>query len=93
MLSAVAGWWLFLTVLVVWSYIQRVRDAKEEPLTPEQIEECRRLEEGLPQKHWRCRRDYFIALPFIIAFILFLLPCYVYGWLLEHRDPYDTHKA
>jgi hypothetical protein len=50
MLSAVAGWWLFLTVLVVWRYIQRVRDAKAEPLTPEQIEECRRLEGG-------CRRS------------------------------------
>ena len=93
-LTVVGAWWLLLTLFVIWSYIQRVRDASA--LTLEQLEEteqeCRRLDESMPQKHWR-RRDYFIAGPFAVAFMLFLLPCYLYAWFLEHRDPYDRHKA
>ena len=91
-LIVVGAWWLLLTVFSIWSYIQRVRDAQAAPLTPEDREQVRQLEESLPQKQWR-RRDYFIAGPFVIAFMLFLLPCYLYAWFLEHRDPYDRHKA
>jgi hypothetical protein len=90
-LTIVGAWWLLLTLFVIWSYIQRVRDAKAAgPLTPEQLEECRQLEARLPRIHWR-RRDYFTAGPFVAAFMLFLLPVYLYGWFLKHRDPYDTH--
>jgi hypothetical protein len=93
-LSVVGVWWLLLTLFVIRSYVQRVRDARA--LTLQQLkdieQECRRFEESMPEKRWR-RRDYFFAGPFVVAFILFLLPCYLYAWFLEHRDPYDRHKA
>ena len=92
LLSILGAWWLLLTVWVIRSYFERVQDAKT-PMTPEQLEQFRQLEERTPQKRMR-GRDYFIAGPFIIAFVLFLLPCYLYTWFLKHRDPYDRpHRS
>jgi hypothetical protein len=83
------AWWLLLTIWVVSCYLERVRDAKT-PLTPEQLKECRKLEESMPRVRMR-PRDYVVGGPFIIVWIFFLLPFYLYSWFLKYRDPYDRH--
>jgi hypothetical protein len=83
------AWWLLLTVWAVRCYLERVQDAKT-PLTPEEIKECSELEE---RTRIRMRpRDYVLAGPFIIAWILFILPLCLYGWFLKYRDPYDRQN-
>ena len=62
-------------------------DAKT-PLTPEEIDDCRRLEaETRMEMGWR---DSVILAPFVIVSWLFLLPLLLYECFLKFRDPYDA---
>jgi len=87
LLCLLGAWWLLLTVFVVRCYLERVRDAKT-PLTPEEIEDCRKLEaETRMEMGWR---DGVTLAPFIFVFWLFLLPLLLYECFLKFRDPYDA---
>ncbi len=87
LLSLLGVWWLILTLFALRNYFDRVQETKT-PLTPEQLEEVRRLEEGMPRKTIR-RRDYFVVGPVIIAMALLFLPFSLYVWLLNRRKPFD----
>jgi hypothetical protein len=88
LLGALGVWWLLLTWFVVRSYRQRMEEAKI-PLTPEQVEECKRLKADLPRKPPLRRRDYVIVGPLLGLVAFITLPFWLYGWFLKHRDPYD----
>lgn len=90
-LSVLGAWWGLLTISAVRSYLARVQDAKV-PLTPEEIEESRRLDHSMSRFPKRAR-DYFILTPFMLPFALLLLPLFVYYWFLKFRDPCDRDKV
>jgi hypothetical protein len=80
LLSLLGGWWVLLTLLLIWNYRARVR-APKTPLTPAEREEIREWEAGMPRHSVR-PIDYLIIIPVI----LIMLPVYLYGRLVE--DPY-----
>jgi len=90
LLSILGVWWLFLLAFVIRSCFRQVR-AAQTSLTPEQLEQVQRLGDTMPQKR-RCRRNYLILGPFIIAFVLFLLPLFLYALFLNRRDPHDKQQ-
>ena len=61
--------------------------AAKTPLTDEQIRECQEMEESFQPTRAR-PPDNTLGGPFIIAWLLFLLPFWLYGFL-KHHDPYD----
>jgi hypothetical protein len=86
LLGLLAAWWSLLTVFLVLNYRKRVREART-PLTAEEAEECRQLEERLPRS--QMRPVHFVI---ISPVVLVMLPLYLYGWLVT--DPYDKqYKA
>lgn len=88
LLGLLAVWWGILSVWVISCHRDRVRAAAK-PMTPEELEDCRKLEESLPQYRMRLR-DYLVTSPFMIPFIFFLLPIYLWSWLA--KDPYAKHE-
>ena len=88
LLSLLGVWWLLLTLFALRNFFDQVEETKT-PLTPEQLEEVRRLEEGMPWKPPMRRRDYFVVGPVIITMALLFLPFSLYVWLLNRRKPFD----
>jgi hypothetical protein len=87
LLGLLAAWWGVLTLWAISCHRDRVRAAAT-PMTPEELEECRKLEASIPRYHMRAK-DWVVATPFMIPFVLFLLPIYLYHWLV--KDPYKKH--
>ncbi|HWQ93437.1 MAG TPA: hypothetical protein VN673_17335 [Clostridia bacterium] len=83
LLGLLVVWWVLLAAFLTLNYRKRVREAKQQPLTPEVREECRQLEQSIPPYHMRA-----IDWVFISPIILVMLPLYLYGWLV--KDPYAT---
>jgi hypothetical protein len=54
LVSLLTGWWCILTAWVVSCHRERVRAAAK-PMTPEELDECRRLEASFPRYHMRLR--------------------------------------
>jgi hypothetical protein len=87
LLGLLAAWWGVLTLWVISCHRDRVRAAAK-PMTPEELEECRRLEANMPRRHMR-PKDYAVISPFLIPVMLVMMPLYLYGWLV--KDPYRKH--
>ena len=86
-LGLLGVWWALLAVWAISCHRDRARSAAK-PMTPEELEECRKLEASIPRYHLRFR-DYLITGPFMIPFIFICLPLYLYEWFVP--DPYKKH--
>ncbi|MBN9694111.1 MAG: hypothetical protein J0M24_28050 [Verrucomicrobia bacterium] len=87
LLCSLAAWWGLLTLWAISCHRNRVRAAATQ-MTPEELEDFRKLEASLPRYHMRLK-DWVVVTPFMIPFVLFLLPIYLYHWLV--KDPYKKH--
>jgi hypothetical protein len=88
LLCLLAAWWVFLTLLTISCHRDRVRDAAT-PMTPEELEHCRQMKASIPRYNMR-PKDWVVVTPFMIPFVLFLLPIYLYHWFV--KDPYKKHE-
>ena len=57
-------------------------------MTPEELDEWRKLEAEFPRHHLR-PKDYLILAPFMIPFTFLMLPIYLYCTFV--KDPYKKH--
>ncbi|HEV2294713.1 MAG TPA: hypothetical protein VGR35_12740 [Tepidisphaeraceae bacterium] len=83
LLCLLAVWWVILTLWVISCHRERGQDAAR-PLTPEEQEELRELEAGIPRRRMRAK-DYLFVATFLLPVVLVMLPLYLYGWLV--KDP------
>ena len=82
-LAMVAVWWLVLTIWVVGCHRDRVRLAAN--WTPENEKEYQMLEAREP-RFLAGFRERLVLMPFMVFFVLLLLPCYIHHWLVP--DPF-----
>jgi hypothetical protein len=87
LLCVLAAWWCILTVWLISCHRERVRAAAK-PMTQEELEESKSLEERLPRHHMR-PREWAATSPFWVPLVFVMLPLYIYGWLV--KDPYKKH--
>jgi len=80
-------WWCVLTVWTISSHRERVRLAAN--WTPENEVEYQKLEASIPRYRMR-PKNYVVTAPFMVPFVLLLLPFYVHSWFV--RDPFDKHE-
>lgn len=85
LLALLGAWWTLLIGFLVWNHRKRVQEART-PLTAEEREECRKLEESIPREQVTAI-DFIIMSPLMLVF----LPLYLYGWLV--KDPYTKQNG
>ncbi len=86
LVSLLGVWWGILTVWVIWCHRENAR-APAKPLTPEELADCP-LDGSIMQHRMRVK-DYAIIGPFLLPFMVVMLPLYAYGWFLKrsHKSP------
>ena len=91
LLGLLVAWWCILASCVISWHRDRARAAAK-PMTREQSHAFRKLEASM--RRYRLHlRDHLATAPFVIPFIVFLLPMYLWVWLGKSRYPKPSRSG
>jgi hypothetical protein len=84
LLCLLVVWWGLLTLITISSHRDRIRAAAK-PMTPEELEDSKKLEARISRIYQVRPIDYVLMSPLVFV----LLPFYLYHWFV--KDPRKNH--